>query len=67
MGIACKLLSHSRDARRTWHDGLDWRSSCKRCGIPMIKGDQKCGFIDLTTTTSVGMGSRIEIRRRKPL
>ena len=37
MALICTLSGHVRDKNRAWYDGLDWRSSCKRCGAPMIK------------------------------
>lgn len=39
MGIICKIRGHTRDARRAWHDRLDWRSSCIRCDAPRIKDE----------------------------
>jgi hypothetical protein len=37
MGFICAFRGHLRDTRRTWHDRIEWRSSCVRCGVPMIK------------------------------
>jgi hypothetical protein len=39
MHIVCKLLDHSRDRNRAWHDGIDWRSSCVRCNALLIKDE----------------------------
>ena len=33
----CAIIGHSRDRHRRTHDGIDWRSVCKRCGTPMVK------------------------------
>jgi hypothetical protein len=35
--LLCKLRGHKRDSSRVWHDGLDFRSRCKRCSIPMLR------------------------------
>ena len=39
MNFICKVVGHSRDAWRAWHDGIDWRSSCTRCKAPLIKDE----------------------------
>ncbi len=33
----CAMFRHRRDRRKAWHDGLNYRSNCKRCGIPLIR------------------------------
>lgn len=33
----CVFRGHMHDRKRAWDDGLNWRSECKRCGVPMIK------------------------------
>jgi len=33
----CALAGHKPNRHRAWHDGLDWRASCKRCGIALIR------------------------------
>jgi len=40
MRLICAIVGHRRYSQRTWHDGLDWRSSCRRCRAPMVKIDQ---------------------------
>ena len=33
---ACALGKHRRDRKRVWHDGYDYRSYCRGCGIAMV-------------------------------
>ncbi len=35
--MICAIFGHKRDSHRTWYDGLDWRSNCKRCDEPLLK------------------------------
>ena len=35
--LQCSLMGHKLDRRKVWHDGLDHRTSCCRCGASMIK------------------------------
>jgi len=37
MSIICKVIGHNRDRNKVWDDGMDLRSECARCKIPMIK------------------------------
>ena len=37
MSFLCSIRGHKRDRRSAWHDTLDWRSNCARCGAPMLK------------------------------
>lgn len=39
MSIICRLRGHLRDNHRAWHDGIEWRSSCTRCGAAMIRDE----------------------------
>lgn len=32
----CKVIGH-KHARRVWHDGLDFRARCARCGGDMLR------------------------------
>ena len=36
--IHCWLRGHKIDRHRVWYDGFDHRTTCRRCGTPMIKG-----------------------------
>lgn len=38
--LQCSLLGHKIERKKVWHDGLDHRTSCARCGSPMIKHNQ---------------------------
>ena len=33
----CRVFGHRRDAKRAWHDLVDYRSRCKRCGVEMLR------------------------------
>ena len=37
MGLICKLRGHRVDRKHAWHDGMDWRASCRRCSTTMIR------------------------------
>ena len=37
MGLLCALFGHRRRADKAWHDTLDWRSTCSRCGTPLLR------------------------------
>jgi len=35
--ILCRLKGHRANRRKAWHDGIDFRSTCVRCGRAMIR------------------------------
>lgn len=37
--MVCKAAGHRVNRRRVWHDKVDFRTSCDRCGVPMIRDD----------------------------
>jgi hypothetical protein len=37
MGLICTVLGHRRQHNKVWHDNLNFRAPCRRCGIPMVK------------------------------
>ncbi|MBA2934149.1 hypothetical protein HZF05_08555 [Sphingomonas sp. CGMCC 1.13654] len=37
MGLICAAFGHNRVQGRAWHDGVEWRTSCRRCRKPMVK------------------------------
>lgn len=37
MSLICGIAGPRLDAKRLWHDGLNWRSICVRCGAPMLR------------------------------
>jgi len=39
--IVCRLVGHRVNRKRAWHDALDYRSRCKRCGCDMIRGSER--------------------------
>jgi len=44
VAIICRFIGHRRDRHRIWNDGRNFRASCVRCGVAMIKlgdGDWK--------------------------
>jgi hypothetical protein len=38
--LFCRLTGHLRDGHRVWHDQLDFRSHCRRCGVAMVRDMQ---------------------------
>ncbi|MFC4254327.1 hypothetical protein GRI97_02745 [Altererythrobacter xixiisoli] len=37
MPMICRLIGHRRNRKRVWHDGLNYRSRCARCELPMLR------------------------------
>jgi hypothetical protein len=37
MSLMCRLLGHRIAKNHVWHDNVDFRTSCKRCGEPMLR------------------------------
>ncbi|RZF65688.1 hypothetical protein EWE75_05195 [Sphingomonas populi] len=37
----CAVLGHRRSRRRVWHDHVDLRALCVRCGTPLIRSVDK--------------------------
>ena len=35
--LLCGVLGHRRKRNKVWHDGVDYRAPCVRCGIPMVR------------------------------
>ena len=33
----CRIAGHRVDRRRVWNDGIDFRTACGRCGVPMLR------------------------------
>jgi hypothetical protein len=33
----CRLLGHRRLRTKVWHDGVDYRAPCARCGAPLVR------------------------------
>ena len=37
MSLACRLFGHKVDRHRVWNDGIDFRTSCTRCGTALVR------------------------------
>jgi len=35
--ILCQAFGHRRLRTKVWHDGVDYRAPCARCGAPMVR------------------------------
>jgi len=35
--LICRFRGHQVARNRVWNDGLDFRTSCARCGIPLVR------------------------------
>lgn len=35
--LVCSILGHSINRNRVWHDGVDFRTACRRCQAPMVR------------------------------
>jgi len=42
----CVFAGHKPNRHRAWHDGLDWRGSCRRCGIALIRDNDGWRLFD---------------------
>ncbi len=40
MQTVCQIAGHTINRNRVWHDALDFRSKCTRCGKPLIRTDK---------------------------
>ncbi|MEP2234520.1 MAG: hypothetical protein ABJM58_06875 [Alteripontixanthobacter sp.] len=38
--MLCKFFDPAINRRRVWHDGLEFRTNCDRCGAELIRGEQ---------------------------
>lgn len=36
MDLLCRVIGH-KHAKRVWHDGVDFRARCARCGGEMLR------------------------------
>lgn len=39
----CEFFGHKVDPRRVWHDGLNYRTKCRRCGSNLLR--QSSGWV----------------------
>jgi hypothetical protein len=37
MGLICSIASHRVNRHRVWHDNLNFRTNCERCGTPLLR------------------------------
>lgn len=37
--FVCQIVGHKINRHRVWFDSIDHRTSCERCGGPMIRDD----------------------------
>jgi len=35
----CLVAGHAINRKRVWHDGLDFRTKCSRCGQPLVRSE----------------------------
>jgi hypothetical protein len=35
--LFCKIAPHQVDKHRVWHDGLNFRTRCARCGCSLLR------------------------------
>jgi len=35
--LICRYRGHTIARHRVWNDGIDFRTSCARCGVPLIR------------------------------
>lgn len=39
--LVCKVKGHRINRRRVWHDKFDFRTTCDRCGAPLIRDEEE--------------------------
>ena len=39
VNLVCKLSGHQVNRQRVWEDGLNFRTSCARCGAALMRDD----------------------------
>jgi len=37
--LLCSAASHTINRHRVWHDGVDYRTRCSRCGTEMLRAE----------------------------
>lgn len=37
--LICSVASHHVDRHRVWHDGIDYRTRCRRCRAEMLRAE----------------------------
>jgi hypothetical protein len=35
--LLCRILGHKIDRRHVWHDEIDFRTTCRRCGGALLR------------------------------
>lgn len=35
--MICRMAGHRRLRTKVWHDGVDYRAPCARCGTPLVR------------------------------
>ena len=38
--LFCAIVGHRVNRRRVWNDQLNFRTSCERCGAPLLRDNQ---------------------------
>ena len=36
-GLLCNVANHRVNRHRVWHDNLNFRTNCERCGKPLLR------------------------------
>ena len=36
-GLICSVASHKVNRHRVWHDSVNFRTNCERCGRPLLR------------------------------
>lgn len=35
--MLCRVIGHRRHRTKVWHDGVDYRAPCTRCGTALVR------------------------------
>lgn len=38
--MMCVFTSHAINRHRVWHDGIEFRTKCRRCGTPLHRTEE---------------------------
>jgi hypothetical protein len=45
-GLYCRITRHRVNRRRVWNDQLNFRTSCERCGAPLLRDSRGWRLFD---------------------
>ena len=62
----CRITRHKVNRRRAWHDHLNFRASCARCGAPLVRDRHGWREFDSERDASELRGAQPHLRGPAP-